>query len=276
MNQIPWGKLFAGVVRAGSGLPRDTSDIAGIHRPPGPPRLGATPKCCCRQPMWPRRSRDRGSNPGQPRCRPRGRRRNGIRHRRTAAFQQRLTRWARMSGDCAVRPRDRHPWGRGQCGAGAQTPGTGGPRTPRPRSCRDARRRCGRRVGLALRACLPVSRRNAEAQSGIPPAAKSWLKPTDLGAACLRARLEKPRTRLASGFRGCKEGQGFKLKKRRTRPGHAVMVACLLLVSSKGQKPLYPAHSQSNPLSPGGRSVRAAGRSTSMRCSSIGASCSSW
>ena len=43
MNQIPSGKLFAGAVRAGSGLPRDTHDAATSpqYTGPGPPRLGA-------------------------------------------------------------------------------------------------------------------------------------------------------------------------------------------------------------------------------------------
>jgi hypothetical protein len=75
---------------------------------------------CCRGRLSPRRSRDRGSNAGQPRRRPRGRRSNGIRRRRTAAFKQRLAHWAWTSGDCAGRPRDRHVRGRGQCGAGAR------------------------------------------------------------------------------------------------------------------------------------------------------------
>jgi hypothetical protein len=48
-NQIPWGKLFAGAVRAGSGLPRDTIDAATSPSYTGRPVRRAwaqRPSCC--------------------------------------------------------------------------------------------------------------------------------------------------------------------------------------------------------------------------------------
>jgi hypothetical protein len=147
VNQIPRGKLFAGAVRAGSGLPRDTIDAATSpeyagrpvrrawrnaqaaadagRRGPGDRKTGLERGTTAPSPTWASAERDQASTPP-----------------RTAAFQQRVTHWARTSGDCAARPRDRHVRGRGQCGAGAQTPGTGGPRPSRPRPCRDTRRPC--------------------------------------------------------------------------------------------------------------------------------------
>ena len=191
MNQIPWASCSSGRsvrARACDGTPATSPEYTGrpVRRAWAQrPSAAAASRCGPG-------SRDRGSNPGQPRCRPRGRRRNGIRHRRTAAFQQRLTRWARMSGDCAARPRDRHPWGRVSAVLERKR------RAQAAQGRRELDHAETRADAAADESVLPVghvspfSLRNAEAQkSGIPPAAKSWLKPTDLGAACLRAGLGK-------------------------------------------------------------------------------------
>jgi hypothetical protein len=129
VNQIPRAKLFAGAVRPGSGLPRDTIDAATSPQSTGRPVRHA----------W--RNAQAAANAGR---RGPGDRKTGVEpgHNRAVAhvgvggtgsgvqgpLPSSRAHWARTSGDCAARPRDHHVRGRGQCGAGAQTPATGGPK----------------------------------------------------------------------------------------------------------------------------------------------------